>query len=75
MVYIDVIQDGTVITLNCHKRTEDGEFFQLVIDALSRKVLQKPENPDIDVSAAYSHIYMMLRSGEPLPDKTVAAWG
>ena len=75
MVYIDVIQDGTVITLNCHKRTEDGEFFQLVIDALSRKVLQKPENPDIDVSAAYSHIYMMLRSGEPFPDKTVAAWG
>ena len=75
MVYIDVIQDGPVITLNCHKRTEDGEFFQLVIDALSRKVLQKPENPDIDVSAAYSHIYMMLRSGEPLPDKTVAAWG
>ena len=50
MVYIDVIQDGTVITLNCHKRTEDGEFFQLVIDALSRKVLQKPENPDIDVA-------------------------
>lgn len=75
MVYIDIIHDGFFITLNCHKGTVDGEFFQLVIDPLSKKVIKGPKNPDIDVSAAYSHIYTMLRSGEPLPDKTVAAWG
>lgn len=27
MVYIDIIQDGLFITLNCHKGSEKGEFF------------------------------------------------
>ncbi len=75
MVYIDVVQDGLFITLNCHKKTEDGEFFQLVIDAKSMKVLKKPENPDIDASTAYSHIYTLVRNGKQLPSHTVACWG
>lgn len=75
MVYIDVSQDGSLITLNCHKRTEDGEFFQLLIDAKTMQVLKRPENPDIDVSVAYSHIYALMRNGEQLPSHTVACWG
>lgn len=75
MVFINIIQDGTFITLNCHKGTEDGEFFQLIIDSKTKELIKKPDTPDIDASTAYSHVYMMLRSGEPLPNKTVAAWG
>lgn len=75
MVYIDITQTDFFITLNCHKGSENGEFFQLIIDPYSKKVIKKPENPDIDASIAYSHVYMLLRSGEPLPKKTVAAWG
>lgn len=75
MIYISIIQDGLFITLNCHKGTKDGEFFQLVIDPRTKKVLKKPSEPDIDVSTAYSHVYALLKSGEPLPSETVAAWG
>jgi len=75
MVYIDIIQNGPFITLNCHKGSEKGDFFQLVIDANTKKVIEKPSEPDIDVSCAYSHIYSMLRNKEPLPTHTVAAWG
>ena len=75
MIYISIIQDGLFITLNCHKGTKDGEFFQLIIDPRTKKVLKKPSEPDIDVSTAYSHVYGLLKSGEPLPSETVAAWG
>ena len=75
MVYIDIIQNGIYITLNCHKGSETGEFFQLVINADTKEVVKKPENSDIDASTAYSHVYMLLRSGKPLPEKTVASWG
>lgn len=75
MVYIDIVQDGSFIILNCHKGSEDGEFFQLVIDAQSREVIKRPAEPDIDASAAYSRIYTMLYNGEALPLHTVAAWG
>lgn len=75
MVYITVIDEGNLVTLNCHKNSRDGEFFQLVIDANTREVVKKPAEPDIDVSAAYSHIYTLLKSGDPLPKETVAAWG
>lgn len=75
MVYIDIIQDGSFIILNCHKGSEDGDFFQLVIDAQTKKVIKRPAEPDIDASAAYSHIYSMLRKGLELPSQTVAAWG
>lgn len=75
MVYIDIIQDGLFITLNCHKGTENGEFFQLVIDARTKNVIKKPAEPDIDASIAYSHIYAMMRNGVQLPSHTVASWG
>ena len=77
MIYITIVQDEdkSSITLNCHKGYKDGEFFQLVIDAKTRKVIKRPQNPDIDASAAYSHVCMLLNSGEPLPKETVAAWG
>lgn len=41
MVYIDIVQDGLLITLNCHKGSEKGEFFQLVIDANTKKGVKK----------------------------------
>ena len=75
MVYIDIINEGSSITLNCHKGSEEGEFFQMVIDTSSRRLIQRPEEPDIDASVAYGHVYAMLRDGIPLPSKTVAAWG
>ena len=75
MVYIDVLQDGGYITLNCHKGSKDGEFFQLVIDSETKQVIKKPSNPDIDASTAYSHIYALMRDGVPLPVQTVASWG
>ena len=75
MVFIDIKQDGYLITLNCHKEGEDGEFFQLVIDARTREVIKKPEYPDIDASAAYSCVWSMLENGEELPAHAVAEWG
>lgn len=75
MVYISVVQDEYYIILNCHKGSEEGEYFRLVIDPVTKRVIEKPDEPDINVSAAYSHIYMLLSSGEPLPNKTIAAWG
>lgn len=75
MVFITIIQEGNLITLNCHKGSKDGEFFQLVVDATTRELIKRPENPDMDASTAYSCIYQLLKSGEPLPKETVAAWG
>ena len=75
MIYIDIISDGQFITLNCHKGSMDGEFFQLVIDAQTKEVVKRPDKPDIDVSTAYAHIYAMLREGIELPSHTVASWG
>ena len=75
MVYIDIIQDGTLIILNCHRGCEDGEFFQLVIDAETKQLVKRPAEPDMDASIAYAHVYGLLKSGELLPEKTVAAWG
>lgn len=75
MVYIEIIHNDTLITLNCHKGDENGAFFQLVIDATTKEVVKRPAEPDIDASIAYSHVYGLLESGEPLPEKTVAAWG
>lgn len=75
MVYITVIDNGTSITLNCNKGSKTGDFFQLVIDKNTREVIKKPEYADIDASAAYSHIYSLMKAGKPLPKETVAAWG
>ena len=75
MVFIYIIKNDNLITMNCYKGSKDGEFFQLVIDANTREVVKRPEVCDIDVSAAYSHIYSMLKSGTELPKETVAAWG
>lgn len=41
MVYIDIIQDNERITLNCHKGEENGEFFQLVIDATTKEIVKR----------------------------------
>jgi hypothetical protein len=75
MVYINIIEDESTITLNCHKGSKEGEFFQLVIDPQTREVIKRPEKTDIDASTAYSHVYMLLKAGKPLPKETVAAWG
>lgn len=75
MVYIEVIDNGLSIILNCHKKTKDGDFFQLVIDAITYEVIEKPQDYDIDVSIAYAHIYGLLKEGKPLPNNTVACWG
>lgn len=75
MVYITIIEDDLYVILNCHKGSVDGEYFQLIIDSRTREVIKKPDKPDIDVSAAYSHIYNLLKAGKELPRETIAAWG
>ena len=75
MVYISVAQDDDYIILNCHKGSKEVEFFKLVIDPITKRVIEKPDELDINVSVAYSHIFKLLSSGEPLPSETVAAWG
>lgn len=75
MIYISIINNETNIILNCHKGTKDGEFFRLVIDLDSKRVIERPDHSDIDVSTAYSHVYRLLKSGNELPKETVAAWG
>lgn len=74
MVFINVIQRDPIV-LDCHKHREDGESFRLVIDPKTKDVIEKPEDPDIDASAAYSRVYSYLKAGKPLPDKLVAEWG
>lgn len=75
MIYINITETDDIIILNCNKKTKDGEPFQLIIDKKTGKLIQKPEYPDIDASAAYSRIYSMMKTGEPLPKETIAAWG
>lgn len=75
MVYINIIEKDSLIILNCHKGKKDGEFFRLVINPQTKEVIERPDMPDIDASTAYSHIYGLLQSGQPLPKETVAAWG
>ncbi len=75
MIYIDIIQEGSFVTLNCYKGSKNGEFFQLVIDSRTKQVIKRPQNPDIDASTAYSHVYSLMREGKPLPAQTVASWG
>ena len=75
MVYIRIVCENEGIVLHCYKGSEDGEYFKLVIDSKTKEIIERPEGPDIDASAAYSHVYNLLCSGEPLPKKTVAAWG
>jgi hypothetical protein len=75
MVHINITEEDSVVILDCYKGINYEEYFRLVVDKNTRKVIEKPENSDIDVSAAYSHVYMMLKNGIPLPESTVAAWG
>lgn len=74
MVYISIKDDNPII-LDCHKNTEDGEYFQLVIDRDTYEIIEKPEVADINVSAAYSRVFNLLVNNKPLPKKTVAEWG
>ena len=75
MVYINISQNNDSIILDCHKNSKNGDFFQLIIDKKTKELIQKPSEPDIDASTAYSHVYFMLKNGETLPQETVAAWG
>jgi hypothetical protein len=75
MVFITILEEGNIITLNCHKGSKDGEFFQLVVDASTMDIIKKPSKPDIDASVTYSHICDLIESGAPLPKESVAAWG
>ena len=74
MIYINVV-DKNPIVLECHKYKEDGEIFRLVIDPITKELIERPEKMGIDEGCAYSHIYGFLLRGEPIPDKTVSAWG
>lgn len=74
MVFINISEKNNLITLDCHKNTRDGEYFQLVIDKTTEELVGNP-SPDIDKSAAYSCVLNMLETGEPLPQETVSEWG
>ncbi len=75
MVYIDIVQNENMIILDCHKEYEDGEYFQIIMDAKTGRLVKHSEFPDIDASAAYSCVYRILRDGKTLPKRTVAEWG
>ena len=74
MVYINIEQNN-LITLHCHKHSPDGEYFKLVLDPSTKELVERPTNPDIDASCAYSRIFGMLLRGESLPQNTSAEWG
>lgn len=75
MVYINIVQDGVYVTLNCNKGSQNGEYFKLIIDSRTKEVIERPISADMDASIAYAHIYAMMRDGIELPKHTVAAWG
>ncbi len=74
MVYINVIKTDPIVC-ECHKGGKNFENFRLVIDPVSKKLIERPEKFGIDERSAYSHIFGFLYRGEPIPDKTVSAWG
>ena len=75
MVLINIEQvDGKVI-MNCYKHTEDGEYFRMILDAGSGKVLERPDYVGVDESTAYGHVLRLIKSGQPLPQNTVSEWG
>ena len=75
MVLINIEQvDGKVI-MNCHKNTEDGEFFRMILDAETGKVLERPDYVGVDESTAYGHVLRLIKLGQPLPKKTASEWG
>ena len=75
MVFINVVKEDPMIVLDCHKQTEDGEYFRLVIDPKTKEVIEKPDDYDIDATTAYSRIFGYLMKNKPLPKRTVAEWG
>lgn len=75
MVFIELSRQGDLIIADCHKGTKNGEYFQLIIDSVSKECISSPEEKDIDVSIAYSRIYHLLKEGKPLPKETSAEWG
>ena len=75
MVFIDIEQvDGKVI-MNCYKHTEDGEYFRIILDAESGKVLERPDYVGVDESTASGHVLRLIKLGQPLPKKTASEWG
>lgn len=68
-------RQGDLIIADCHKGTKNGEYFQLIIDSVSKECISSPEKKDIDVSAAYSRIYHLLKESGILPKETSAEWG
>lgn len=75
MVFINLKQDNNFVIMECHKGSEDGEYFRMIIDKNTREVIERPKNIGVDESTAYSHVNRLLRSGRPLPQKTVSEWG
>lgn len=74
MVFINVMCRDPIV-LDCHRGSVDGEAFRLVIDPETKEILEAPERPCIDASAAYSRVFGLLMEGQPLPDEMAAEWG
>ncbi len=75
MIYINISKNGNLITLDCHKGSENGEAFTIIIDAETKEIIDRSHVSDIDASVAFGHVYSMLLNNKSLPEKTVAAWG
>ena len=75
MINIEITQQDGLIIANCRKATKNGEYFQLIIDSVSKECISSPEEKNIDVSVAYSRIYHLLKDGKPLPKEISAEWG
>ena len=73
MVYIKIREQDGIIILDCHKNSRDGEYFKLTLDKKTKKVIERPEHSDTDVSTTYNHICSLLDKKEPLPKESVSA--
>ena len=75
MVFINMQQEAGKVIINRYKHTEDGEYFRMILDAGSGKVLERPDYVGVDESTAYGHVLRLIKSGQPLPKNTVSEWG
>lgn len=73
MIKVKSKTDGVFITLDCEK--PNGQHFELVVDADTFNVVERPKSPDIDASAVYSRVYKLLSAGKQIPETFSSDWG
>ena len=75
MVQIFIVVENNLVIMDCYERDRNNAYFRLVVDKNTLKIIEKPEECNINVSISYSRICSLIKSGKPLPKETCAAWG